>query len=799
MAYQPKRWMTRDFVFTAPSEFPDVFARELERFDLRPYPGGSELPSLFVLARDADTPWDLNAMFETVAADFIGPNGPDEWSLVPVHVLGREGRYGTGADPSAANWDAGVTVVRGRDDRVWAFGWRSVMSERSTVELSFNALMQGLQARSDRIGEKRLRSQLHSQEEARQATIAAIDTGQGTENLDPDPADIVWDERFAAALGESGPSAVSQFWMDAAALVEEPFGEEAPLGASRIGGGPDLPADMWPSNERGMRHPFLMQIDLAEIKAACGPMQPLPDEGLLSFFVHGDALLLDVVYTLPGTSVVRHPMTEAIIEASAAAVAIAADLGPGTQPGVLPHSEGDLVTAELMADGHIGFAHTPDPVWAVGEPGAGFGALSDERWATTAYARLRPRRSRSFDVTAAETRIEETEAGSPDDLTDTHEALERALTGPLAGLGLPQSHQMSVMRRSRVASIAGTRRQRQLHPRAVRTWITPTDGLSSSGCASARRPAAFFGMPTIWSSWLPPPTLQPGALTAAFFFLVKRGSPAAKELRMPSHLRAALALVAVGLLAAVAIPAAAAGSDDQRRARPGAPVSITGLRELCSNGSAETPMSFSADANVILHRHDQARAACDKLIDAAELGGRDLAEVLLDRADLEAPGQADAYARALADYDRAIALAPDLAAAYWRRGKANLLYGRNLAAALRDLDAAIRLEPSQAEFYVTRASILSWDGRPELAMADLNHALTVDPRSEHALTNRGLAYFNDGDISRALADFDAALRLAPDDSDLYSFRSAARRRAGDEVGAKADEATMMELVSKGGQ
>ncbi|WP_069061713.1 DUF1963 domain-containing protein [Sinorhizobium sp. RAC02] len=431
--------MTRDFVFTAPFGFPDVVARELERFDLRPHPSGSERPLLFVFARDADKPWEAEAMFAEVSADLIGPNGPDEWTLTPVQVLGREGRYGTGTGPSVT---AGVTIVRGRDNRVWAFGWRSSTSERDAVETGFMALMQGLQARSDRIGEKTLRSQFHGQEKARQATLAAIDAGQGSETVDPDAGDIVWEERFAAALGESGPSAVSQFWMDALALVEEPFGEEAPLAASRIGGGPDLPADMWPSNERGMRHPFLMQINLAEIKAMCGPMQPLPDEGLLSFFVHDDALLLDVVYTPPGASLVRHPMTEALIEASAAAVAIAADLDPDTPAGPLPHTEGDLVTAELLADGTLSFAHTPDPVWAVGEPGSTFDALSDERWATTAYARLRPRRTRSFNAAVAETRIEETKAGSLDDLTDTHEAFERALTGPLAGSGTPQIHQM---------------------------------------------------------------------------------------------------------------------------------------------------------------------------------------------------------------------------------------------------------------------------------------------------------------------------------------------------------------------
>ncbi|MBY3299082.1 hypothetical protein HFO10_24720 [Rhizobium laguerreae] len=88
--------MTRDFVFTPPLEFPDVFARELERFDLHSHPGGSEPPSLFVLARDAEKPWEPDAIFAQVAADLIGPSGPDEWSLAPVQVLGREGRYGTG-------------------------------------------------------------------------------------------------------------------------------------------------------------------------------------------------------------------------------------------------------------------------------------------------------------------------------------------------------------------------------------------------------------------------------------------------------------------------------------------------------------------------------------------------------------------------------------------------------------------------------------------------------------------------------------------------------------------------------
>lgn len=444
MANRPQRWMTRDFVFTAPPAFPDVVARQPERFDLRPYPRDTELPSLFVLALDADEPWELDEVFAPLAMDLIGPAGPVEWSLAAVQVLGCEGRYGTGTGSSAkgAPYAAGVTLARGRGDRVWAFGWRSAPGDRDTVERGYDVLMQSLQARTDRIGEKTLRLQYEGQEKKRRTTIEAIDAGQSSVVSAPDPGDGVWERRFAAALGERDPSAVAHLLADAVALVEEPYGEEPALAASRIGGGPDLPANVWPSDARGMRHPFLMQINLAEITAARGPMQPLPDEGLLSFFVHGDALLVDVVYTPPGAPLVRHPITETIIEASASAVRIARALDPTTPPGPLPHTEGDLLTAELMAGGTLKFAHTPDPVWAVGEPGAAFKALSDERWASAAYVRLRPRRTRSFDASAAEVRIEETDIGSLDELCETYEAFERALIDPHAGPATPQSHQM---------------------------------------------------------------------------------------------------------------------------------------------------------------------------------------------------------------------------------------------------------------------------------------------------------------------------------------------------------------------
>lgn len=442
MTYRLQRWKTQDFVFTAPRPFFHVVAVEPQRFILQPSPGDEKSPSLSVLVRDQGQPWSLDERFSFIAADLFGAESSADWQLAPIQLFGREGRTATGIILSAAANEevAGLILVNGRSNRLWAFGWRSSAHDRDRTEKGFEVLMQGLQARVDETGEKILLAQFHQQEKKRHSDPTEIN-GPGTA-IEHGAASSEWDERFASALGENETSRVAPFFAETIALEEQPYGEPVPLGASRIGGGPDLVPGTWPSDARGMRHPFLMQIDLAEVKAACRTMAPLPDEGLLSFFVHDDALLVDIVYAPSGSSLVRHDMTEADIEASSAAVRIVAELDPDTPVGMLPHTEGDLVTVELMADGSLKFAHTSDPVWAVGEPGCSFEALSDERWATAASARLLPRPTRKFDRLAAQTHLEETGLGSIDDLIETCEDFELAEAGRQAGAGQPQVHQM---------------------------------------------------------------------------------------------------------------------------------------------------------------------------------------------------------------------------------------------------------------------------------------------------------------------------------------------------------------------
>ncbi len=212
--------------------------------------------------------------------------------------------------------------------------------------------------------------------------------------------------------------------------------------------------------------------------------------------------------------------------------------------------------------------------------------------------------------------------------------------------------------------------------------------------------------------------------------------------------------------------------------------SVADLRQICRSGHDEP----SSDPVQIIARHDKALAACNALVDHHRLAGEPLVATLLDRADLLAPGTGAAYTQALADYDRAIALAPKTASAFWKRGKARLLYMRDLPRALSDLGKAIGLDPSQAEFFVTRASIQASLGAPAKALADLDRAIALAPRLEKAWSVRGLTHFNNGDTKRAIADFDEAIRLAPDADDNYRFRAAARRAAGQDAEAAADEA-----------
>jgi tetratricopeptide (TPR) repeat protein len=132
----------------------------------------------------------------------------------------------------------------------------------------------------------------------------------------------------------------------------------------------------------------------------------------------------------------------------------------------------------------------------------------------------------------------------------------------------------------------------------------------------------------------------------------------------------------------------------------------------------------SAVAGMQSQDHDLTIKACTELLEKYKLDDPSKAAVYYNRAN--AHDDKKNYPAAIADYDKAIEIKPDLQTAYYNRGRA-----------------------------------LRISGQPELAIASYNKALELDPKDANSFSNRGHAYRDVGDNDKAIADFRSALAIDP--------------------------------------
>jgi tetratricopeptide (TPR) repeat protein len=118
--------------------------------------------------------------------------------------------------------------------------------------------------------------------------------------------------------------------------------------------------------------------------------------------------------------------------------------------------------------------------------------------------------------------------------------------------------------------------------------------------------------------------------------------------------------------------------------------------------------------------------------------------------------------QALADFSRAIQLAPQLAAPYRGRAGCRRLK-QDHAGALADYAEAIRLAPDVAETYLERAACHAERADYDLALADCTTALRLAPDNTSARRYRADLYNLTNDFAWAVEDYRAVLRRAPDD------------------------------------
>jgi tetratricopeptide (TPR) repeat protein len=109
------------------------------------------------------------------------------------------------------------------------------------------------------------------------------------------------------------------------------------------------------------------------------------------------------------------------------------------------------------------------------------------------------------------------------------------------------------------------------------------------------------------------------------------------------------------------------------------------------------------------------------------------------------------FEKALAEFDEAIRLAPNMAVYFYNRSFVRLEQGAT-EQAINDLDEAIRLNPKNADYYRRRGQIWLCDD-DDRALHDLDEAIRLKPQAAAYYTDRGRAWFNKGEYDKAIRDF----------------------------------------------
>ena len=136
-------------------------------------------------------------------------------------------------------------------------------------------------------------------------------------------------------------------------------------------------------------------------------------------------------------------------------------------------------------------------------------------------------------------------------------------------------------------------------------------------------------------------------------------------------------------------------------------------------------------------------------------------------------------------YNKAIALDPEDAEAFYNRGLAYDKKGE-FDLAIQDFDQAIALNPEDAKAFYNRGVAYNKKGEFDRAIEDFNQAIALNPEYAKAFYNRGLAYIDKGEFDRAIEDFDQAIALNPEDAKAFNNRGLAKRKIGQEKEAIQD-------------
>jgi len=143
------------------------------------------------------------------------------------------------------------------------------------------------------------------------------------------------------------------------------------------------------------------------------------------------------------------------------------------------------------------------------------------------------------------------------------------------------------------------------------------------------------------------------------------------------------------------------------------------------------------------------------------------------------------YAAAIKEFDKVLALQPNFAFAMTERAFARERVG-DYEGAMADYDEALRLAPNSANAWSHKAWIRA------LRNFELDAALTYSERAiairpgVDPVDTRGFVFFRRGEWDKALSDYNVVLKAYPRSATTLFMRGVVKIRMGDQAGGEAD-------------
>jgi tetratricopeptide (TPR) repeat protein len=151
-------------------------------------------------------------------------------------------------------------------------------------------------------------------------------------------------------------------------------------------------------------------------------------------------------------------------------------------------------------------------------------------------------------------------------------------------------------------------------------------------------------------------------------------------------------------------------------------------------------------------------------------------------------------AEALAELDKAIAVQPDCALLYGKRGDIRRMF-EDYQGAIKDFDQAIKIDPELDEGYRGRGCARMLAEDLPGAIADYTELIRRQPELWRYYYYRAGLYEDQKKYDLALVDLKAALERNLDDPNLYRARAVVYWKAGHKAAGDADMAKFNELNS----